>query len=275
MQTITGNINKALEYKAITQEKDATPTKEVQEITPDEGYDGISKMTIKKIPDEYIIPNLNKKTITKNGTYKASDDNLDGYNEVEVETTGVDIADYFDTTNSIYNEEGWKNSIKELPALTCYPNVKGLFSDFRGTKINVSNLNTSSSTDFSGMFCNNDNLETIVGNINMGNATTLDAQDNRLRDMFYNCYKLKNIGKLLNLGQAYSINKETNYSLYKLNLIYGKLLTHDSLINVINGLYDIATKGCNTQSVVLGSTNLAKLTSEEIAIATNKGWTVS
>jgi len=46
-------------------------------------------------------------------------------------------------------------------------------------------------------------------------------------------------------------------------------------MNVINNLYDIATKGCNTQQLVLGSTNIAKLTAEEIAIATNKGWTVS
>ena len=46
-------------------------------------------------------------------------------------------------------------------------------------------------------------------------------------------------------------------------------------MNIINGLYDIATKGCNTQSLTIGSTNVAKLTAEEIAIATNKGWTVS
>ena len=46
-------------------------------------------------------------------------------------------------------------------------------------------------------------------------------------------------------------------------------------MNVINNLYDIATKGCNAQLLYLGSTNLAKLSAEEIAIATNKGWTVS
>ena len=46
-------------------------------------------------------------------------------------------------------------------------------------------------------------------------------------------------------------------------------------MNVINNLYDIATKGCKSQSLQLGSDNLAKLTEEEIAIAINKGWTVS
>ena len=46
-------------------------------------------------------------------------------------------------------------------------------------------------------------------------------------------------------------------------------------MNIINNLYDIKTKGCNPQGLVLGSINLAKLTSEEIAIATNKGFNVS
>ena len=40
--------------------------------------------------------------------------------------------------------------------------------------------------------------------------------------------------------------------------------------------YDVANGGTlYTQQLVLGSTNMAKLTAEEIAIATNKGWTVS
>ena len=46
-------------------------------------------------------------------------------------------------------------------------------------------------------------------------------------------------------------------------------------MNIINNLYDIKTKGCNTQKLILGTTNLHKLTSEEIAIATSRGWTVS
>lgn len=51
-------------------------------------------------------------------------------------------------------------------------------------------------------------------------------------------------------------------------------LTHDSLMNVINNLYDIKSKGVKPQTLQLGNTNKAKLTAEEIAIATNKGWNV-
>lgn len=50
------------------QEKTATPTKSVQSITPDSGYDGLSVVTVEAIPDDYIQPSGNK-TITTNGTH--------------------------------------------------------------------------------------------------------------------------------------------------------------------------------------------------------------
>ena len=48
-------------------------------------------------------------------------------------------------------------------------------------------------------------------------------------------------------------------------------LTHDSLMVVINGLQTVTT----TQTLTLGSTNLAKLTEAEKKIATDKGWTLA
>ena len=76
------------------QEKEVTPTKEIQEVVPDIQYDGLSKVTINQIPDEYIIPKLGSKQITENGTYKASDDNLDGYSSVDVNVGSLVIDDY-------------------------------------------------------------------------------------------------------------------------------------------------------------------------------------
>ena len=96
-----------------------------------------------------------------------------------------------------------------------------------------------------------------------------------LTSMFYGCNNLENIGGFQNLGNAYLTTRPINYGSYELDLRSSKKLTHDSLMNVINNLYDIATKGCKAQKLTLGTDNMAKLTAEEIAIATNKGWTVS
>ena len=49
-------------------------------------------------------------------------------------------------------------------------------------------------------------------------------------------------------------------------------LTHDSLMSIINALQ---TKTSGTFTVTLGSSNLAKLTDAEKAIATQKGWTLA
>ena len=95
-----------------------------------------------------------------------------------------------------------------------------------------------------------------------------------ITDMFNACTSLENLGGLLNLGKAYA-GKSVNSNSCKLNLSSSTKLTHESLMNIINNLYDLAGNGMNTQQLVLGATNLAKLTADEIAIATNKGWTVS
>lgn len=51
-------------------------------------------------------------------------------------------------------------------------------------------------------------------------------------------------------------------------------LTHDSLISIINVLKDLTGSG-TAYTVTLGTTNLAKLTDVEKAIATQKGWTLA
>jgi hypothetical protein len=55
-----------------------------------------------------------------------------------------------------------------------------------------------------------------------------------------------------------------------LNFSYCAYLTHDSLMSIINNLATVTS----TKTLTLGTTNLAKLSDEEKAIATNKGWTV-
>lgn len=231
------------------QEKEVVPTKKVQEILPDKNFDGLSKVIVNKIPDEYIIPDgdleinhngtfdvadkanaivnvpekkLGTKTITINGIYKATDDNLDGYSEVEVETSGVDINDYFN--NELYNPTSsttncgvWINSIKQLPqninlnesVTSCsyffagYPskildlsnfdtkNVKTMNSMFRTcpylTTLDLSNFNTSNVTTMDSMFYTCNNLATL----NLSSFNTLNVTS--MKYMFWECNKLTDL----------------------------------------------------------------------------------
>ena len=129
-------------------------------------------------------------------------------------------------------------------------------------------LNTKSCTDINGMFEGCTSLETvpILDASNVGNISKI----------FKDCPSLVMLGGLKNLGMDYSSAYyiHENKSEYTLDLSYSPLLTHDSLMNIINNLYDIKSKGVKPQTLQLGDTNKAKLTVEEIAIATNKGWNV-
>ena len=165
------------------------------------------------------------------------------------------------------------------------------------TTLDLSNFNTSKVKNMSNVFYNCSGLTTV-------DLTSFDtSQVTNMGNMFYNCPLLGNIpklnaskvtiissfadycksltdfGGLENLGQAYSTRYSANYAGYKLDLSQSSGLTEQSLINVLTNLYDIKTKGCKTQQVVLGSTNLAKLTSEEgqqaLSNSQAKGWSIS
>ena len=84
-------------------------------------------------------------------------------------------------------------------------------------------------------------------------------------------------GVVYMFGWCYSLNKINFYDNFKVNdldFTYCRALTHDSLVGMLNKLADV-TSETNTYTLKLGSFNLGKLTAEEVAIGTNKGWTIS
>ena len=175
-----------------------------------------------------------------------------------------------------------------------------MFGNTGISNLNTSNFDTSNVTDMSHMFANT-YLESIdLRHFNTSNVTTMrnmfmtstklvnlnlsECDFGKVKNvyrMFQNCKTLVELRGFKNLGKGYT-DKSTSDSDYTLDLSACTLLTHDSLIDVINNLYDlnltydVANGGkLYGQQLVLGSTNTAKLTTEELAIATNKGWTVS
>lgn len=173
-------------------------------------------------------------------------------------SSATDMSGMFDTCYSL----------KEVPLLNTQ-NVTNMSIMFQNclTLVKVPQLDTSSLTNASYMFNNCKSLK---------NMPLLDFSTvTNVEGVCVDCANLTNFGGFKDLGEAYSTSQSATYSRYKLAFNQSTKLTHDSLMNVINNLYDIATKGCNTQGLILGNTNLAKLSADEIAIATAKGWTVS
>jgi surface protein len=144
------------------------------------------------------------------------------------------------------------------------------------TRLNLTNVNTTNVTNMGYMFYNCENLtELDLSGFDMRNVSNVG-------NMLGGCKVLTTLSSPKNIGKGYT-QKTNNYSDYKLGLSNCTKLTYESLLDVItNGLYDlnltydVANGGTlYTQTIQLGSKNLAKLTSEEIAMATKKGWSVS
>lgn len=331
--------------KPILQEKSVTPKKVIQEVKPDEQYNGLSKVIVK--PYEAITGEL---TATSNGTYKAVEQGLDGFDVVNVETAGLEPSEIFNSeiTPNIYSTGQWAEIIKKIPITVSITNgiLSGLFYNFpsnvevpiisipdnkvRNAKNafvyatlnsknieNIESLDFSSCTDLAYLFRYVKTVGTIQPpqNIDCSSATSLQLMfgDSKfsgeinlkntqniqyftqfaencsnitkiglldcssaivLTYFFRGCISLKEIGGFANLGKAYSTSVVQNYSAYTLDLTSCSKLTHESVINIFNNLYNISEKGVKPQLIKLNSMTKRILADDDIKIATDKGWTI-
>ena len=161
------------------------------------------------------------------------------------------------------------------------------------TTLDLSNFNTSLVTDMSGMFANCRNLSTLdlskfntsaVTNMRAmffycSNLTTLDLSSfdtsavTDMGNMFQSCYSLTTIigTHTLEEVQAGTI-KALKGTKVSLNLSYSPLLERASILALFYGLADLT--GNTKETISLHSTAKARLTAEDIKIATDKNWDV-
>lgn len=116
-------------------------------------------------------------------------------------------------------------------------------------------LETAPIMEFLETFYNCTNLKSIYGFRPSENATYFSS-------VFVGCSSLKNL--------TFASDAVISNTLI---LFYSNSLTVDSIMNVINVLKDHT--GGTAHTLQLGATNLAKLTDEQKAIATNKNWVLA
>ena len=115
-------------------------------------------------------------------------------------------------------------------------------------------LDFSSAQAITGSFEHCPNLETI-------DKLVYSSDGSQIPHSYYESPKLANIVIEGVIGKSFDLSTNT-------------ALTHDSLMSFINALKDYSadTSG-TTYKLSMGSTNIAKLTEDELNIIKSKGWT--
>lgn len=215
-------------------------------------------------------------------------------------TSVDDLIHYDDTENVTDMTSTFRgcNRLTSVPLLNT-GNVTTMYYMFYncGKLVTIPQFNTNKVTDMSGMF-NGCYALTSVPQLNTSNVTNME-------NVFYGCKKLTtvplfNTSKVTTMSQmfwhcselqtvpAYDCSNVTNMNNIfascrslksvlmtnigvSLNISSSTLFERSDLLVILNNLQTVTS----TKVLTMGATNLAKLTDEDKAIATNKGWTLA
>ena len=143
-------------------------------------------------------------------------------------------------------------SLTSIPQLDTskVTDMEGLFY-YCTSLTSIPQLDTNKVTDMRAMFGFCTSL-TSIPQLDTSKVTDMYA-------MFDNCSSLTSI-KMKNMKVSFDISASTEF-------------TREALLEIINNCFDLTTLN-KTATLTMGSTNLARLTDEDKAIATAKGWTL-
>ena len=252
----------------------------------------LSHSTFREVPDIYDFSNVTDMTyMFSDCSSLQSIPNLNTSNATNMTYMFTGCAKlqnvpYFNThnvTNMEYMFSGC-TSLQSIPLLDTV-NVQimgGMFRDCSNV-FEFPLLDTRNVTDMVCLFLNCNKITTIP-QLDTTKVTNMIG-------MFYGCSSLQSI-PLLECGKATLMNNFFGYFTIptltdlggfkdlKISITSGFLdmlpnLTVESLMNVINNVYDLTGNGLSGQTLKFGQTNLDKLTPEQIAVATAKGWTLT
>ena len=194
------------------------------------------------------------KTITKEVSSMKPFFDAGGKCAYSIATTFEGIIQYSDTSNVTDMSYMFSNCspLTTIPLLDT-SNVTDMSCMFRScySLTSIPQLDTSNVISMYNMFFYCTSL-TSIQQLDTSNVTNMNG-------MFDYCPKLEEI-HMINMKVSFDIHYSTKF-------------TREALLEIINNCYDLTTLG-KTATLTMGSTNLAKLTEEDKAIATAKGWTL-
>lgn len=193
--------------------------------------------------------NIKDKSLTSADAGKVLTVNEDGSLSWQQKGAGGGMKAYFDAGGKCSKSTATSfDGTIPFEATSDVTDMSYMFSDCN-TLTSVPLFDTSKVTNMSGMFYNCISL-TSVPLFDTSNVTSMSY-------MFDNCSKLETI-HMLNIGNNLNVSSST-------------LFTREALLEIIGNLITVT----KTKKLTMGATNLAKLTDEDKAIATNKGWTLA
>ena len=167
------------------------------------------------------------------------------YDVIPVEANYIFYGFRFPSLKPFFDDRGLK-----LDFSGCR-NMSGAFMATKLTEVGVIDITSAGSTT-SNLFLGCTNLVTIEKLVMPSNIAIAS-------NAFNNCTALENLTIDGVIGKDFYISQCTK-------------LSHDSLMSIINHL---ESKTSGTFTLSIGSTNLAKLSDAEKAIATQRGWTLA
>lgn len=189
-------------------------------------------------------------------------------------TTLKSVLDYTKSTYYLFFG-GNVESVDGLIAFEDTENVTNMISMFSHAAIKtIPVFDTSNVTDMSSMFSQCGRLISLPV-LNTSKVVTM-------QNMLNSCINLEempawDVGNVTNFSGMFSqCIKLTKIHMYGMRsnftiAIYLVTFTRDTLVEILNNLATVTS----SRTLSMGSTNLAKLTEDDIAIATAKGWTLS
>lgn len=195
----------------------------------------------KSLKTDIVINNLSKLTgdYCLNGAFLQS-----AVRSVTLSDLNPNIAYSIDST---FFDNGWSESISLNTTTGAPMKVKSMSEAFNycSQLKTLPLMDLTQCTRFSVIGCNS--LKSIPA-YDLSNITSINLND------------------LYSLAEFHATGMKVSF-----NISYSTSFTKEALVEILNNLATVTT----TKTLTMGATNLAKLTDEDKAIATNKGWTLA